>query len=1146
MKTNLSYSAFKLKWQPTVIAITLMMVFATSAFAAAPLVETLTRGPYLQKLAPTSITIKWKTNIAAQSVVKYGTDSLSLSTTVSNLTLDTIHTITLTGLLPATRYYYSIGSSSTTLQGDGQNYFLTAPTVGSEGKYNFWLVGDCGTNTTNQFQVRDKYIAYMGNTPTNAWLLLGDNAYTAGTDAQYQAEFFNVYQNNIMKHAPLFPVPGNHDYNNGAVFNHSVPYYSIFDMPTNAEAGGVASGTKAYYSYDYGNVHFLSLDSYGKEDNVTRLFDTLGQEVTWIKQDLAANANKKFIVAYWHHPPYTMGSHNSDTESELVKIRTNFIRILERYGVDLIVCGHSHVYERSKLMKGNFGLETTFNAANHNTSLSNGRYDGTTGSCTYLKDSVKGYNGTIYVVAGSAGQVGGAQTSWPHDAMNAASNNTKGGSVLLTIEANRMDVKWICNDGVIRDQFTLIKDANKRKVQTIFAGQSVTLSASWPGQYSWNYNGATTRSITVSPSSTTTYVVQDQYQCVVDSFRVNVTPLSITTNLTLSSVCKGATVNIPFAVNSSFSNGNIFTAQLSDAAGSFAAPVDIGSLSSITSGTISATIPSNALIGTGYRIRVVANTPNCIGSNNGQDITINSLPIVGVSVSPSASVCPGLQVTLNGTGASSYTWSGGIINNTAFTPTATATYTLTGTANGCSNTATQTITVLSNYNITASAGSNGSITSSGVTQVCEGSAKTYTITPNSSYSITSVVVDGNNVGTNATYTFSNVIANHTISATFVAVLNCTSAPAKPGAIKGPTQVCTTPTASYSVAAVSGATSYTWTLRPGMINPVYNTAGNQVTVTLDGSVGIAMNGYLKVTASNACGTSAASQLLIYNTPAAPGSISGPTKLCGLSTATYSCAAITSATSYNWSFPSSITPSVVLNGSNTVTFTVPANTNITGTVSVTAENACGKGLPKNLLVNSTSAALSAISGPSTICVGLPFSYSVALLAGNNTYTWSTSATTLSISGNGTNVINLTAATNFGASGQVRVFANNGCANTTQVTKGIYKGACPVPVANNNNSGHTTSTYTSLDGSIHAKVYPNPVSTELNIEIETQKDMQAVVEMYDVLGNKVTENKVSLLQGVTLVSTSIADYSKGIYLLRMVDANGNMLFKTNVVKQ
>ncbi len=189
-------------------------------------------------------------------------------------------------------------------------------------------------------------------------------------------------------------------------------------MPTQGQSGGVASNSEAYYSFDIGNIHFLSLDSYGKEDSATtRLYDTTGAQVQWIKQDLEANTNKGWIVAYWHHPPYTMGSHNSDAEAELVEIRQKFIRILERYGVDLILCGHSHDYERSKLMMGHYGPEATFDSTTHNLSQSSGLYDGSANSCPYVKDSAGNYQGTVYVVSGSAGQLGGEQPGYPHNAL---------------------------------------------------------------------------------------------------------------------------------------------------------------------------------------------------------------------------------------------------------------------------------------------------------------------------------------------------------------------------------------------------------------------------------------------------------------------------------------------------------------------------------------------------------------------------------------------------------------------------------------------------------------------------------------------------------------------------------------------------------
>nr|WP_295923382.1 metallophosphoesterase [uncultured Dyadobacter sp.] len=496
-----------------------MQLLLTSVLVLWHALPVLLRGPYLQSATSHSIVIRWRTDVPTDSRVSFGMQPGALTNTVDSTALVTDHEVLLTGLAPHAKYFYSIGSSQLLLQGDAGNYFKTAPPPGMSGKYRIGVLGDCGNNSVNQANTRDKLLDYCGDEYMDAWILLGDNAYMNGTDAEYQSNFFNVYKDRFLKQLPLYPCPGNHEYANSGTkqLDHKIPYFDIFTIPTGGQAGGVPSGTESFYSFDYGNIHFLALDSYGKEADATRLYDTLGKQVQWIKQDLAVNANKDWIVAYWHHPPYTKGSHDSDTETELVKIREKFIRILERSGVDVILCGHSHDYERSKLMNGHYDSEAAFNAGVHNISNSSGKYDGSADSCPYVKSTI-GNKGTVYVVAGSAGQLGATQSGYPHNALPFATAST-GGALLLDVDRNRLDMKWITSGGNVLDRFTIVKDVNRKDSVQIEKGQSITLEASYPGNYIWN-TGATTGIIDVSPAVTTEYVVQDGLDCLSDTTKV--------------------------------------------------------------------------------------------------------------------------------------------------------------------------------------------------------------------------------------------------------------------------------------------------------------------------------------------------------------------------------------------------------------------------------------------------------------------------------------------------------------------------------------------------------------------------------------------------------------------------------------------------
>jgi hypothetical protein len=506
--------------------------------AGTPLI---TRSPYLQMGRQTAITIRWRTDIPCFGRVQVGPSLGNYSTaTVDETCATTEHELTVTGLSPDTKYFYSVGTASASLQATSSNFFTTLPPANTTRKLRFAVFGDCGRND-NSFQTQtlaqyQSYLSANGIDAADGMLLLGDNAYSSGTEAEYNTNFFGVYGGNILRNHKLYPAPGNHDYYGTSTTSRSGAYYLNFTMPTNGEIGGVPSGTEAYYSYDIGDIHFMSLDSYGQEADATKLYDTLGAQVTWIKADLAAT-DKKWVIAYWHHPPYTMGSHNSDSETDLRDIRERFIRILERNGVDIILCGHSHDYERSYLLKGYYKAnpadpvvnEVNFNINTHTASSSSGRYNGTANSCPYTYTSGKNHHGTVYVLSGSAGADGSIQSGYPHNALPFSQDD--GGMFYFEVDNNRLDAKFIRRDGVIADQFTILKDVNLTTNLTVTNGTSVNLSASWPGNYNWS-TSATSRSVSITPpnNTTTNYTVTDNYGCITDQFNItasNTLPVSL-------------------------------------------------------------------------------------------------------------------------------------------------------------------------------------------------------------------------------------------------------------------------------------------------------------------------------------------------------------------------------------------------------------------------------------------------------------------------------------------------------------------------------------------------------------------------------------------------------------------------------------------
>jgi hypothetical protein len=267
--------------------------------------------------------------------------------------------------------------------------------------------------------------------------LLGDNAYQTSKGPDYQGAFFDIYPE-LMRQTVAWPTIGNHD--------RVDEYLDAFTLPKRAEAGGERSDTERFYSFDYGRIHFICLDS---EGNMSKK----GSMYRWLERDLrrTQKGNYDWLIAYWHHPPYTKGTHDSDKKNSRMEImRRRFVPLLESYGVDLILTGHSARYERSMLIKDHYGLSPEFNPKVHAVDAGSG--NPTKGSPYRKPAGLKGGSGTVYNVVGVASL---AKGSGHHPV--ARVEVAKLGSVVLDIDQNRLDSRFLDERGRVLDTYRIVK-----------------------------------------------------------------------------------------------------------------------------------------------------------------------------------------------------------------------------------------------------------------------------------------------------------------------------------------------------------------------------------------------------------------------------------------------------------------------------------------------------------------------------------------------------------------------------------------------------------------------------------------------------------------------------------------------------------------
>gem|GEM_PF-6837813 len=422
------------------------------------------RGPYLQMVGPHSAVVRWRTNVPVRSALSYGLDIRHQPDTVWEVRATAEHEVMIQGLDPHMRYYYALhGAGRTYLPADSGLYIRTALPLGSRSFVRVWVLGDAGTGTVQQRRVRDAYYRYVDTAAayagqTDMILMLGDNAYYDGKDREYQHKVFEVYDD-IFRHTPIWPTLGNHDGHSADSRTQTGPYYEIFHLPTEGQLGGEPSGTEAYYSFDYANIHFVVLETY------YLLLDR--DQRRWLERDLQST-DQDWIVVYFHFPPYTKGSHDSDIEPPLIAVRSQLLPLLERYGVDLVLSGHSHSYERSYFLRGHYGFSFSFEKSKHTVGPNGGGLGNPTADDGPYVKMGRRSEGTVYVVCGSSGKK--SRGSLNHPAM--ATSLYALGSCVLEFEALSpttlmLRVQFVDQRGTVRDAFAIRKELGTTGVREL-------------------------------------------------------------------------------------------------------------------------------------------------------------------------------------------------------------------------------------------------------------------------------------------------------------------------------------------------------------------------------------------------------------------------------------------------------------------------------------------------------------------------------------------------------------------------------------------------------------------------------------------------------------------------------------------------------
>jgi hypothetical protein len=279
------------------------------------------KGPYLQDLAPTSITVMWEmdTEVPAKLIV----NGPGLANRERTIDVAPAHIVEarIDKLEPASRYRYKVIVGDDTWEGE----LRTAPPDGKDVPFTFVVYGDSRNGVEQHRRVIDR----VAQEVPDFVLGTGDMVDEGFRQDQWQ-QFFDV-ENRLLRDNVYFPALGNHDRQGRG--RTADTYRAYFSVPEN---GG---DTERYYAFTYASARFLVLDSNAYSFALT-------DQTAWLERELIAarqDPNLRHIFVVMHHPPFSISLHGGN-----IDLRDRWTPLFEKYQVSAVFSGHDHVYERAE------------------------------------------------------------------------------------------------------------------------------------------------------------------------------------------------------------------------------------------------------------------------------------------------------------------------------------------------------------------------------------------------------------------------------------------------------------------------------------------------------------------------------------------------------------------------------------------------------------------------------------------------------------------------------------------------------------------------------------------------------------------------------------------------------------------------------